>query len=72
MIHILLAQREMHTRTFAVELFETLKEGEVAKVSPEGDETVRILKNSLKRVAKELRLSANVYDKDGFVYVKLE
>lgn len=48
-----------------------LAPGRVARVEPEGTETVRGTKASLSRAAKSAGRSATIWDSDGVVYVEL-
>ena len=57
-------------RRFSLTVLETLQDGEVAQIEPEGDETVRTLQNSMKRTAKEEGFKIKAYIQNGILYVK--
>ena len=58
------------TRTSLVVLSD-LKRGKVARIEPEGSESVRGIKQSLSRIAKRESKPVVVWDIDNVVYAKL-
>lgn len=63
-------RKQTQNATEAVSIVSQLKKGKVARVEPEGSQTIRGLRVNLAKAAKEANVSLQTWDVDGILYIK--